>query len=424
MNLIFSSVVHILIPSSGVKSVYDNLLNELDEVNRQVSVELDELGFDKLSNREKAKRLMYLFQCDLLPGLSGQILNSKSSREATVKGSVSLPMKLLGYGTVLLANAGMLFYIFLFALQQSKTRQSAWLQSFLIWLLCEVFFVSTIVVLVVHYFIPNMIRDDVSKIGEKLRETLSEYHRDFTKGGKDSSNVENQSFNSAEYLFVSTKLAKQVADLPVARAITHFRTTFPRRSYQHVSDASDSYRHSGMAFFFRSFGTIILFMIGNYMSLPGGMQDGIIHGISALGIGYLTLLHAKLYDIFPALAFLPLFVVVLLVHFYCVAKPLKHNKNQQKSFAVQPIPDDSSCEEMVQAEPVVPDDVLLDEDSSYDSVLSESSSDEVRVSKDSSKEGDFPVAISNSLVSELVSETDSSAFDVSLSDNGSSDNEK
>ena len=323
-------------------NIGDVVLFELAEARRKVSVELEELGFAKLSNREKVKRLLYLFQCDLLPGLSGQILSSKSSRDSKVKSSVSLPMKLLGYGTVLLVNAGMLFYIFLFALQQSKTRQSAWLQSFLVWLLCEVCFVSTIVVLVLHYFIPNMIRDDVGKIGEKLKETLSEYHRNLAKS-ENNNNCERQAFNSADFFFVSTRLARLFPDLPVAKAISHFRTPFPRRSYQHVNDALNAYKNSGMTFFFRSFGIVFIFMLGNYINLPQGLQDSIIHSIAALGIGYTVILHTQLFSIFPALAFLPLFVVCALGHFYLKSRPQatveKHLKGK-----VQPISHDESYE--------------------------------------------------------------------------------
>ena len=151
-----SSIMGYLIPHMQPKSVREILLSELSSVKRQVHIELDVLDFATLSNREKGKRLLFLFQCDLLPGLSSKILTAKKDRDVAVRASVSITKKVAGYVTVLLVNAGMLMYIFLFALQQSKTRQSAWLQSFLIWFMCEVLFVSTIVVLLLHYIIPNL----------------------------------------------------------------------------------------------------------------------------------------------------------------------------------------------------------------------------------------------------------------------------
>lgn len=90
----------------------------------QVRAEVQELGFPNLSAIEKTKRLLFLFQCDLLPGLSRQILCSKGGRDSTASNRPVTPwLKAIGYLIVLLADAAMLFYVFLFALQQSKVRQ-------------------------------------------------------------------------------------------------------------------------------------------------------------------------------------------------------------------------------------------------------------------------------------------------------------
>ena len=105
-------------------SVAALLQTELHEVAIQVRAEVQELGFPNLSVREKTKRLLFLFQCDLLPGLSRQILCSKGGRDSTASNRPVAPwLKAVGYLIVLVADAAMLFYVFLFALQQSKVRQ-------------------------------------------------------------------------------------------------------------------------------------------------------------------------------------------------------------------------------------------------------------------------------------------------------------
>ena len=101
--------------------------------------------------------------------------------------------------------------------------QAAWLRSFLIWLLCEVCFVSTLVVLVVHYCIPCfVVLGDVGHIGRKLQESVSAYHRslldrarcaDNKEGGREGEEKEDERFNSADFLFVSTRVARLYPDL-------------------------------------------------------------------------------------------------------------------------------------------------------------------------------------------------------------------
>ena len=85
--------------SSQGLSVKALLQTELGEVARQVRAEID-LGYPDLSSREKTKRLLFLFQCDLLPGLSGQVLSSKGNRDTLTSARPVLPwQKAAGYLT-------------------------------------------------------------------------------------------------------------------------------------------------------------------------------------------------------------------------------------------------------------------------------------------------------------------------------------
>jgi hypothetical protein len=289
--------------------------------------------------KEKQRRLLFLFQKDLLPGVSGQILHSKVHREdLQAKGSVSILSKALVYLLVLSLNAGMLFYVFLFALGQTKYRQDAWFRSFLIWICMEVFVVGTVIVLITHVILPSLIMRDVAKIKEKLVESIRDYQRDLkNKTAEHKADTGEKLFNSAEFFFASFKLAKFYMDLPVANIISKFSTPWPRQSYHHVVDVSRRYdrRFSGLS---NSAGIVLFFFIGSFLNIPLGVQDGVLHSLFTVAVGYLVLLHIQLYNIQPALAFIPLFTLCVVVHFVV----LSYRKIRNDVAAVTPITEDET----------------------------------------------------------------------------------
>ena len=303
------------------------LLSELEMVAKTTQEERKRI--DKMTlRRERQRRLLYLFQKDLLPGVSGKILHAKVRREdVPAHRSVSMSSKLLVYLLLVSSNAAMLFYVFLFALGQTKYRQDAWFRSFMIWISMEIFVVGTVIVLITHVILPFLIMPDVAKIKDKLVDSIREYQRDLkNKAAEEKAESGERSFNSAEFFFASTKLAKFYMDLPVAQIISKFRTPWPRQSYQHHgTDLSRTYdrRFSGLS---SSVGIILFFFIGNFLTAPPGVQDGMLHSLFTVVVGYLALLHIQLYNIQPALAFIPLFTVCVLVHFIflsCRRKPPK-----------------------------------------------------------------------------------------------------
>ena len=309
------------------------LLSELEMVARTVEKERKRLNAATLQ-KDRQRRLLYLFQKDLLPGVSGQILHSKVHREdVPVRRMVSIGSKIFVYLLILSLNAAMLFYVFLFALGQTKYRQDAWFRSFMIWISMEIFVVGTVVVFITHVILPSLIMPDVAKIKDKLVDSIREYQRDLkNKTAEEKADAEEKTFNSAEFFFASSKLAKFYMDLPVAQIISKFSTPWPRQSYQHVVDVSHRYdrRFSGLS---SSVGIILFFFIGNFLIAPPGVQDGILHSLFTVAVGYLALLHIQLYNVQPALAFIPLFTICVLVHFIV----LSCRKGSNRVIAVAPI---------------------------------------------------------------------------------------
>ena len=299
--------------------VKHNVLEELRLVVEKALQERQQLERKYVSARHKARRLLYLFQCDLLPGISGQILSSKGSRDGSSGvAPVSLLAKVTGYLFIFGLDAGMLFYIFLFAMNQTKYRQQAWLQSFLLWVMTEILFVSTFVVFMVHYALPTMIMKDIAKITERLKKIVVEYSAQLPTADAQSlpREVDAESrFNSAKYFFVSWKLAASLPDLHVAQLIRRFSTPWPRQSYQHVHNHAQSYRVGAFYGIGNICGMALLFALSTFVNFSPACQDGLAHMLFTVVVGSVVMAHTLLYGIFPALAFLPLFVFCVLVHF-------------------------------------------------------------------------------------------------------------
>jgi len=140
----------------------------------------------------------------------------------------------------------MLFYILLFAFTQTGSRQSAWFKSFAIWLLMEIIFVSSFIVLISHIFIPMLIMKDLTQIKKRLIESIRD-HQDKIISSNSNQNVgdcrEDQEvrFNAANYFFISTGLSKLYPDLREFRIIAQFTTPWPKQSYCRVTDVSKQY---------------------------------------------------------------------------------------------------------------------------------------------------------------------------------------
>eukprot|EP01039_Chlorochromonas_danica_P009601 gene9601-10612_t len=320
------------------------ILGDLLMVEASYSKELSVLQsrLRPVADVEKSKRLLYLFQKDLLPGISGQILESKDARDHMQMTAVSKTAKAVAWAFLFLLNGGMLFYIFLFAISQDSARQSAWAKSFAMWLVAEIFFVSTCMVLLTHVALPAFIMKDVQKIKKKLADSLLHYHRQIRSAGlyaADQAAPPSQStFNAAEYLFVSYRLAKAMPKVKTAQIISRYSTVWPRQSYQHVVDLSKSYDRKYAALT-RSASLVVVFFLTNLLSVPLAVQDMVVHMASTAAIGYTFLVHIQLYTIYPVLVIIPTLFVGVVVHFL-----LRAAGRSGKSDLFQTLPNDQGLE--------------------------------------------------------------------------------
>jgi hypothetical protein len=302
-------------------NVRETVLMDIRRIHESVQAESKALRAADASRHEIGKKLLFLFQCDLLPGISGKILELKGSRDSTKVKHVPNYAKIAGYTVLFLMNTGMMFYILLFALTQTGPRQNAWFQSFALWLVVEILLVSTGIVFVTHILIPSLVMKDITQIKRRLMDNIRDFNdkvaADKANGkaildtAEDSQKV---SFNAANFLFVSTRLARQFPDLKESKIIAQFSTPWPRQSYLRVQNVSKKYSKKFSALT-RSASILLIFFVGNFLSVPPSIQDMAVHMTSTTAIGYIVLVHVQLYEIFPALVVLPALLLAGLAHF-------------------------------------------------------------------------------------------------------------
>jgi uncharacterized membrane protein len=128
------------------------------------------------TEKEQSKRLLYLFQKDLSPGITGEILESKQQRENVVLQPISPKIKFLAWFFLVILDLGMLFYVFLFALSQDSHHQAAWGRSLGIYLFLDIVLISTLMVIFMHVLLPSLIMRDVGKIKKKVTESIKEFY--------------------------------------------------------------------------------------------------------------------------------------------------------------------------------------------------------------------------------------------------------
>jgi hypothetical protein len=161
-------------PDESSTPISKSLHDELFRV--YVEFEKEKIKFQLLPTaRMKSKRLLYLFQKDLIPGITGEILESKDSREQCLISPVTKEQKVLAWSFLALLDLGMLFYIFLFAINQDTHHQLAWGRSLALYLLLDITFISSFTVIFYHVLLPMMIHRDVEKIKKKLSESVRDY---------------------------------------------------------------------------------------------------------------------------------------------------------------------------------------------------------------------------------------------------------
>ena len=113
--------------------VHDEVMAELKRVRAAAAKEITYLEDATISKKDRGRRLIRILQQDLLPSISGRIVESTAAQERSQL-PVARPLwqHRLAWATLVVVDLSMLYYIFTFSIEQSNDQQDAWTKSFLV----------------------------------------------------------------------------------------------------------------------------------------------------------------------------------------------------------------------------------------------------------------------------------------------------
>jgi low affinity Fe/Cu permease len=360
----------------GSQSISKSLRLELIQLYDNLERETVKFKFFK-TEKDQSKRLFYLFQKDLSPGITGEILESKDQRDNITLKPVSQKLKFLAWLFLGVLDLGMLFYVFLFALSQDSHRQAAWGRSLGIYLLLDIVLISTLMVIFMHVLLPSLIMRDVGKIKNKITESIKEFYvkmdqekekeieiekplKDQKKKKKYDSDDGNNSFDGKEddsddsdydLLHLTrlrssrSKLSQKDENRKQTETEGYFgNNNFNAAKYLFLSHRmaeqypdlkasqiilqysspwpKQDYKHvkdvkknysDKYSGITRAISIIVIFFLTNLLATPLAIQDMILQICTTAAIGYTMLIHIQLYYIYPALVIIPTLAVIVLV---------------------------------------------------------------------------------------------------------------
>jgi hypothetical protein len=293
--------------SNSDELIVRNLVKDLIAVRSVARKKCHE--FEKLTPQQQGIRLLVLFQKDLLSGVTGEITEKKSMQgKTTERKAVSWWAKAFGVMFIVLLTLTMLFYIFLFAITQDQARQSAWIQSFIIWLALEVFLVSSLVMVMSQFVVPSLVFSEMKMIKTKMISMVHAYQSKMLLERPTTSDnyLADSSFDVTPYLFVSTRLARKYPQSLESKIIRDFKTTVPNRSYQRDKKSSTTLYRSRLRLtaVINSINLIFLYIIGLVMSLPtSSVELSFYDVLSWVAVGFSVLFQSILFADNPVAAF-------------------------------------------------------------------------------------------------------------------------
>jgi len=259
-------------------------LDELKKVDDICKQELEFFKANGANDHMIGKRLLFLLQCDLLPGQQGSILRVKDEGDYFMSEYANYTLKMSAWVFIVLLNLFCIFYVLLFASGSSKESQKSWFIALMIWLAADIFLTSTFATLVQHVLLPSSITADVDKVKVSTMKEIYNLEMEQAREnaalakGEDYQREEPSSineFNATEYLFVSQKIALKYPHLMESKLIRRFHTPYPRHAYHSIHQTM-SLRNVAWKTFSILLNAVLMFIFLALFWFPTTVLEGVI----------------------------------------------------------------------------------------------------------------------------------------------------
>jgi hypothetical protein len=304
-----------------------NAKREMQTARETIVDESDFFESSDVPDSEKNTRLLFLFMKDLMTAANGQIMDAKDRRDREKRKQVTFGVKIAACTGLFIFSAALLFYVYLFAIRQTDSRQSAWFQSFVVWLLFEIFIVSSVLVFLQQIFIPLLTMQDVQRVKKRVVNDIKSFKEKAKESASSVVTTRRESqrkaslqatankLNAAKYFYASWRLAKLYPDLKESAMVSNFSTPYPKKSLQRQDKSMSKVYGRKFRFIGQAVSKVALYFIVQLVQLPPSVQDAIVQLIVASGLGYLLVYAVKLYQYSPLLVLVPIVFLVIIVHF-------------------------------------------------------------------------------------------------------------
>lgn len=299
---------------------------------------------------------------DLLDSVNGTILEQKYKKDSEERLIFSIVIHILTWIFLILISIGMLFYVYLFAINQTTQRQNVWFQSFRFWLLTEIFLISTFVVLITEVFVPLYSNSKIQQVKRNIISQLTKNNSSNDEENNNNNNINNgksfivekkKEFNAAEFLYPSYRMTKLYIDYLLLNpntstnenknkdlineltAILKFKTIYPKKllNSKNTNSVYKKYEKK-YDLIIKPLTTLIIFLLSNILRLPQPLQEVVYKIFVVFCFGYIMKLYLYLYPVLHI--FIYFFIIFFVIVFHFLLFSMKNTYKQRLNKVNEP----------------------------------------------------------------------------------------